>query len=108
MDPFRFSQAGSTLTVEGEITDDCAARFRDALVAAGQPTPTLDLLDLDLEDGVAVAESVNAVRLLLAHHGGLTLRFAPQMLAHTLYKIGMLRSGQLVLESPRVESPTVA
>ncbi|MDG1480927.1 MAG: hypothetical protein P8R54_15130 [Myxococcota bacterium] len=106
MPDFSFRIIEQTLYVEGEIYDPDAAAFREAL--AGTRTPRLDLLDLDLEDGVSVAETVNALRILLAHHGTMTLLHAPQMLAHTLYKIGMLQDGQLVLIRPRVESPTVA
>ena len=106
MPDFSFRLAEQTLHVEGEIYDPDAAAFRDAL--ADTRVPRIDLLDLDLEDGVSVAETVNALRILLAHHGTMTLLHAPQMLAHTLYKIGMLQDGRLVLIRPRVESPTVA
>jgi hypothetical protein len=106
MPDFSFRITEQTLYVEGEIYDPDAAAFRDALACTR--APRLDLLDLDLEDGVSVAETVNALRILLAHHGTMTLLHAPQMLAHTLYKIGMLQDGRLVLIRPRVESPTVA
>ncbi|MFT5686651.1 MAG: hypothetical protein ACI8RZ_007607 [Myxococcota bacterium] len=106
MPDFFFTLADNTLHVDGEIHDPDAAAFRAALAATH--CPRLDLLDLDLEDGVSVAETVNALRTLLARHSTLTLLHAPQMLAHTLYKVGMLQDGRLVLVRPRVESPTVA
>ncbi len=106
MPDFSFTLAEQILTITGEIYDPDAAAFRDALAEAGPPR--LDMLDLDLEDGVSVAETVNALRILLARHGTLTIHHAPQMLAHTLYKIGMLEDGRLVLVQPRVEHPTVA
>jgi DNA repair protein RadC len=108
MTDFSFTEAPDCLAVEGEITDPDAAAFRRALVAAGAAFSRLELLELDLEDGVAVAETINALRALLDHHGSLTLLHAPQMLAHTLYKVGMLQDGRIVLVQPRVESPTVA
>ena len=107
MGPTSFQRIDGVLHVLGDITDPDAAAFRTALTRAGRQSTELDLLDLDLDDGIAVVEAVNAVRELLAHHGVLTLHHAPQMLAHTLYKIGLLESGQLRLISPRVESPTV-
>lgn len=103
-----FQRIEGILYVEGDITDPIAADFRDALIDAGEQSSDLNLLDLDLEDGVAVVETVNAVRALLSQHNALTLRHAPQMLAHTLYKIGLLEDGRLLLIAPRVESPTVA
>ena len=108
MTDFDFQFRNDRLFVEGGVHDPEAAGFRDALTRAGQQHHRLDLLDLDLEDGVAVVETVNAVRALLAAHGQLILHHAPQMLAHTLYKVGMLEDGRLVLVEPRVEHPTVA
>lgn len=102
-----FQHIDGVLHVQGDITDPQAAAFRDAMVRAGHTSPVLDLLELDLDDGVAVVEAVNAVRTLLGHHTALTLHHAPQMLAHTLYKIGLLEDGRLLLISPRVETPTV-
>ena len=108
MPDFQLHQHEQRLYVEGDITDPDAAAFRDALIAHGRGHSWLDLLDLDLLDGVSVAETVNAIRRLLAEQGSLTLAHAPQMLAHTLYKVGMLQDGRLQLVAPRVESPTVA
>lgn len=63
------------------------------------PGPLLVELDeLDVEDGVAVAHLVNAVRAIAASRV-VTLRHCPQMLAHTLYKVGDLQ--RIRLEAPR-------
>lgn len=59
------------------------------------------LADLDLEDGVAVAHLVTALRALRSRSGRLVLVQAPQMLAHTLYKVGALHDPGLVLVDPR-------
>lgn len=67
----------------------------------------LDLTDLDLDLGVAVARWVTALRLLRDRHGSVVITGAPQMLAHTLYKVGDLDRG-FVLIRPRVDEPTTA
>lgn len=61
----------------------------------------LDLEDLDLEDGVAVAHLVTGLRALRARCDRLVLVGAPQMLAHTLYKVGALSDPGLSLVDPR-------
>ena len=96
------------ILVEGHIDASSASAFslavqQDvAVLAAGLNPIVLDLHDLELSDGSAVAEAVNAMRALLAR-APLVIRHAPQMLAHTLYKTGLLRNGRLTLESPREE-----
>ncbi|MCB9758909.1 MAG: hypothetical protein H6739_03645 [Alphaproteobacteria bacterium] len=86
--------------------------FAEALVAACAEPPalplTLDMAELELEDGVSVARMITALRALAARHGPLQLRAAPQMLAHTLYKAGILNTGAVALEAPRQEEATTA
>ena len=96
------------LHIEGEVDGASAQETRDRLLAdaPAEPTP-LDLLDLDLDDGVAVVEMVNAVRALRDRWGHAELRHAPQMLAHTLYKVGDLRS-RITLVAPREDEGTTA
>ncbi len=74
-------------------------------LSAGRDTITLDFRELELDDGSAVAETVNALRELLVQ-ASLVVHNAPQMLAHTLYKCGMLEGARLVLKTPRIEEPT--
>ena len=71
-------------------------------LSGGTSRIELDLDELELDDGSAVVEAVNALKELL-QEADLVVRHAPQMLAHTLYKTGMLRGGRLILESPRRE-----
>ena len=104
------------LRVEGEVGETDSAAFARALVDACATVPrpehggslALDLDGLDLLDGVAVAEAINGLRAALALGAPVVLHRAPQMLAHTLYKIGMLTDGAISLEDPRVEEPTTA
>lgn len=67
---------------------------------------TVEMSLLDVEDGVSMAELTSALRRLrdavrAAGGGGLRLVEAPQHLAHTLYKVGDLRDGSLLLVDPR-------
>lgn len=101
------------MTVEGELQAAEAAEgwaelvaFAESAAAAGPLR--LDLTHLELPDGVSVAAGITALRALLAHRGALTLIGAPQMLAHTLYKIGGLDDTRLRLEDVRADEPTTA
>ena len=88
--------AGSALAFARSLPLDVAA-----LAEEGE-TIQLDLHELELEDGTAVAEAVNALRALVKL-APVVLWHAPQMLAHTLYKTNMLSGGRLALELPREE-----
>lgn len=66
--------------------------------------PILDLVELDTGTGAELAALVDELRARAAG-AGLILRNCPQMLAHTLYKAGLLRRGHIVLESVRDEEP---
>lgn len=93
-------------TIEGDATLEAARRFEQAChrLPTGDRL-TLQMLDLDVDDGPACAALVDAVRVL-AGRTHLVLEDAPQPLAHVLYRVGDL--GRLELVRPRVESPTVA
>jgi len=74
---------------------------RDVRVMARGANPIeLDFDELELHDGSAVQEAVNALRELL-RQAPLVVRAAPQMLARTLSKNGLLQGGRLRLEAPR-------
>lgn len=61
--------------------------------------------ELEVDDGPALARLVTRLRALVQEHGALELRGCPQLLAHTLYKAGELRSGRIRLGSVRDEEP---
>lgn len=67
----------------------------------------LDLAELEFEpsDGVALAGWVDRVRERVRARGRVVIRHCPQMLAHTLYKAGLLRDGRIVLVEVRDEEP---
>lgn len=69
------------------------------------PAHVLDLSDLEVDDGPALARLVTRLRGLVEEHGALELHACPQLLAHTLYKTGALRNGRIRLISVRDEEP---
>jgi len=109
---FRTEPGHVTLSVSGEIRGESARAFsadlaREAL-RRGEPGGVvyLDLDELDLLDGAAVAETVNALREILNTRRRLEIHRSPQMLAHTLYKAGMLEDGRITLIDPVEEGST--
>jgi anti-anti-sigma regulatory factor len=109
---FRTEPDREALSVSGEIRGESARRFsadlaREAL-RRGRPGGVvhLDLDELDLLDGAAVAETVNALREILNARRRLEIHRSPQMLAHTLYKTGMLEDGRVTLIDPVEEGST--
>ena len=68
----------------------------------------LDLDDVDVDDGPELARMVSDLRRqateLRARGDVLVLRHCPQMLAHTLYKAGVLERGELELELDTVRN----
>jgi hypothetical protein len=94
------------IRVTGTLDADSAVVFgdattRDIVLLAGPQRPIeLDLDDLELDDSAALVTVLNALRQLLPQ-GPLVVRHAPQLLAHALYKAGMLLDGRLTLRDPR-------
>lgn len=99
--PLRVERRGAAVALEGELRGAEAEALGTALAGLeARSELTLELTELELADGVATALAVTALRALLARVGTLTLVGAPQMLAHTIYKVGML-GGALRLVEPR-------
>lgn len=93
-----------TLSVEGSLSrsngPDWLAWSRE------QPAPKfLELDTLDIEDGLGVVYAVDAIRDWLERGASLDIHGAPQLLAHTLYRCGLLQSGSITLHEPREEEP---
>ncbi len=62
-------------------------------------------LDFERDPGLAVARWVDDLRALAREHGFIRVLACPQMLAHTLYKAGLLRDGRIELVDVREEEP---
>lgn len=97
------------VTLSGDLASDsctCLRNFWELRVAM-HDVIDVDLDDVDTGDGRGVAELAGLVQR--ARHAGrrVTLRNAPQMVAHTLYKVGALAGPHaVVLVDPREEEPT--
>jgi len=98
------------MIIEGDLDHQQATALAAAFAMRTDQGAELrvEMDTLELEDGVSVAEMINGLRALLSRWEQLTLVEAPQMLAHTLYKVGMLRSGRIVLIDPREDQGTTA
>jgi len=95
--------------VDGEGAGAHHTELVDAvLLTASAQASVLDLEGLDLDDGVAAALWHDLVRRVRDHHGQITIAHAPQMLAHSLYKVGDLLDGRVVLLFPRSDEGTTA
>jgi anti-anti-sigma regulatory factor len=65
----------------------------------------IDLRDVETEDGPGLARLVTSLRRRAEQGPPLVLVQCPQMLAHTLYKAGVLGAGRIRIESVREEEP---
>jgi len=62
------------------------------------PILRIDMEDLEFEDSKSIVKFVSLVRSLLISHERIFICYAPQIFAHTLYRINMLdSSGKIVL-----------
>jgi hypothetical protein len=69
------------------------------------PGRVIDLEDVEVEDGPALARLVTRLRRTAEQGPPLVLVHCPQMLAHTLYKAGVLGAGRIRIGSMREEEP---
>jgi anti-anti-sigma regulatory factor len=94
---------------EGDLTAanaDAFARHLRTIDADASGIIRLDLRGLDVDDGVAIAIAVNALRQLASRAAKLILVAAPQMLCHNLYRIGLLDGDRIQLEDMREDEPS--
>ena len=87
------------LFIEGEVSGHNVDDFCQQIRPYFPPTKGFDLLDFDIEDGVAMAALITFLRQVVP----VEIHHAPQMLAHTIYKIGMLDTGSIQLIRPRYD-----
>jgi anti-anti-sigma regulatory factor len=92
---------GRSLRVEGRLVRDSVSRFeREVGLAPSVDGLLLDLSELDIEDPAGAVSAVNAIRRLAARGGAVVVRGAPQLLAHNLYRCGLL-GGPIALVDTR-------
>lgn len=102
---------GPQYTLVGDVNSAGAARILEALQAesprGGQATWMME--EAELTDGPSVTRMVEAARLLLKRHDRLCIVRAPQMLAHSIYRLGMLEGDSgIELIEPREEEGTAS
>lgn len=106
--PLRISGAAALWRLEGELDRHSAAalrRWSEGFPGVAGPL-RLELGELEIVDGDGASQAIDAIRLLLQRSPRLTLSHAPQTLAHTLYRVGMLGEGSRIeLLAPREEEP---
>ena len=86
--------------LHGELRLDAAISLCRWFDTAGE-IAVIERDDFDIADGVACARLVNLIRRILSRQETLAIYGAPQVLAHNLYRIGLLADERLVLKAIR-------
>src|SRR5687768_15222082 len=84
-----FEQRGETLWIVGDLERADAAVLETALPPLLAVVTELDCSGLDIEDGAALAVLARVLKDAAASRS-ITVRSAPQLLAHTLYRVNAL------------------
>jgi hypothetical protein len=71
----------------------------------GESVRVIDLGEVEIDDGPSLARLVTSLRRRAEQGLPLMLVQCPQMLAHTLYKAGVLGAGRIRIASVREEEP---
>ena len=80
--------------------------FVQQLLSALPGDVLIDFSNVDEPPSTTIAQLCEVIRHRVEHSAGkLTLFSPPQMLAHTLYKMGVLRNHQFAIENQRLEEP---
>lgn len=101
----------TTLTFTGDLDRALVAEIAEQIdrVPAEAGPLTIELGDTEMNDGAACARLATAIRQAAQRVGDVVVVEAPQVLAHTLYRVGALgdgRSGAVQLVEPREELGT--
>jgi hypothetical protein len=97
----------TTLSLKGEVEPDIAALFLEQL-AQLEPNDaplTIDFTLAEITEGRIAAMIVDSLRATAKRIGGIELVGAPQILAHSLYRIGALDEATAAIQliEPRLE-----
>lgn len=109
--PLSVEREGETTTVhvEGVLRGDARETFRQQLariLSEQDRSLVFELLTFDIDDEIALTAVMNLFRELLDQDRQLTVRHCPQMLAHNLYKAGLLAGERAIrIGSVRKEEP---
>ena len=107
----KIESSGRTCTVacEGDLDRSSAGLFESCLApgfAGAADRVVFELAGLDIGDGLGIAAAVSLVKHLRGEGRAVFLVAAPQMLAHNLYKNGLLAGpGAVQLHNTRQDEP---
>jgi ABC-type transporter Mla MlaB component len=106
---YAITARGVRLRLAGELESRrcaCLEHFWQRRTAGPFGEVEVDLHAVEGLDGPAVATLVNLIRASLAGGARVILEAPPQMLAHTLYKCGLLSAEHgVTIRAPRTEEP---
>jgi len=105
----RIEAAGNVFKLLGVPSADALPGIAEACspcLRCPEERLVLDLMELEIEDGLALSAAIGLLRDLLAQGKTVSIRACPQLLAHNLYRSAMTLAGYgLTLESVRWEEP---
>ena len=95
----------TTLTFDGDLDAESAAAVVSAIddVNSSDSALVLNMRDVEVLEGRACAALVDAIRRAVRRLGDVVVVEGPQVLNHTLYRVGALESGCIRLVEPRDE-----
>ena len=89
--------------LSGDLAEEEINSLREFIKTVEHTPLVFDLRDVEISSGVAMVECITWLRELSLDRD-LVLWFAPQMLAHSLYKTNILQQGRITLHEPRFDS----
>ena len=97
---FVIEERDKCIVLEGDIDSNNVLTIDRYLRSLHIINNTIQMTDVEIEDGPALAEFITTLRVL----SPVTLIEPPQMLSHTIYKINALSEDNITLIRPRMGS----
>ena len=97
---FIIEERDNCIVLEGDIDSKNVRTIDRHLRSIHIINNTIQMTDVEIEDGPALAEFITTLRAL----SPVTLIEPPQMLSHTIYKINALSEDNITLIRPRMGS----
>ena len=97
---FVIEERDNCIVLEGDIDSKNVLTIDRYLRSIHITKNTIQMTDVEIEDGPALAEFITTLRAL----SPITLIEPPQMLSHTIYKINAIGEDNITLIRPRMGS----
>ena len=97
---FIIEEGDNCIVMEGDIDADNVQKIDRYLRSLHIINSTLQMTDVEIEDGPTLAEFITTLRAL----SPIKLIEPPQMLSHTIYKINAIGEDNITLIRPRMGS----